>query len=119
MSAVEAGTPDWYHHRRTNPATKTFQALRIAVNDELGALRSGLEELPKWLKAGGRVAIITFHSLEDRMVKLFITARADAQGRGSRYAPDLPPERAPSFALGTFDPRRGPTRRATRGRSVR
>jgi len=54
-----------------HPATRVFQALRIAVNDELGALRSALEELPKWLKAGGRVAILTFHSLEDRMVKQY------------------------------------------------
>ncbi len=54
-----------------HPATRVFQALRIAVNDELGALKSALEELPKWLKAGGRAAIITFHSLEDRMVKQY------------------------------------------------
>lgn len=54
-----------------HPATRVFQALRIEVNDELGALKSALNELPKWLKAGGRVAIITFHSLEDRMVKQY------------------------------------------------
>lgn len=54
-----------------HPATRVFQALRIAVNDELGALRSALAELPKWLKAGGRIAIITFHSLEDRIVKQY------------------------------------------------
>jgi 16S rRNA (cytosine1402-N4)-methyltransferase len=54
-----------------HPATRVFQALRIAVNDELGALKSALAELPKWLKAGGRVAIITFHSLEDRIVKQY------------------------------------------------
>jgi len=84
---------------RTHPATKTFQALRMLVNDELGELARGLSAAERALKPGGRLAVVSFHSLEDRMVKQFITARADAQGRGSRYAPDLPPERAPSFAL--------------------
>jgi len=84
---------------RTHPATKTFQALRMLVNDELGELARGLSAAERALKPGGRLAVVSFHSLEDRMVKQFITARADAQGRGSRYAPDLPPERAPSFSL--------------------
>ncbi len=84
---------------RTHPATKTFQALRMLVNDELGELARGLSAGERALKPGGRLAVVSFHSLEDRMVKQFITARADAQGRGSRYAPDLPPERAPSFLL--------------------
>lgn len=84
---------------RTHPATKTFQALRMLVNDELGELARGLSAAERALKPGGRLVVVSFHSLEDRMVKLFLTARADAQGRGSRYAPDLPPERAPSFIL--------------------
>jgi 16S rRNA (cytosine1402-N4)-methyltransferase len=84
---------------RTHPATKTFQALRMLVNDELGELARGLSAAERALKPGGRLAVVSFHSLEDRMVKLFITARADAQGRGSRYAPDVPAEHAPSFAL--------------------
>jgi 16S rRNA (cytosine1402-N4)-methyltransferase len=84
---------------RTHPATKTFQALRMLVNDELGELARGLSAAERALKPGGRLAVVSFHSLEDRMVKQFLTARADAQGRGSRYAPDLPPERAPSFKL--------------------
>ncbi len=88
---------------RTHPATKTFQALRILVNDELGELARGLSAAERALKPGGRLVVVSFHSLEDRMVKQFITARADAQGRGSRYLPDLPVDdpsrRAPSLTL--------------------
>ncbi len=88
---------------RTHPATKTFQALRLLVNDELGELARGLSAAEQALAPGGRLVAVSFHSLEDRMVKQFLTARADAQGRGSRYAPDLPPNdpsrRAPSFTL--------------------
>jgi 16S rRNA (cytosine1402-N4)-methyltransferase len=84
---------------RTHPATKTFQALRLLVNDELGELARGLSAAERVLAPGGRLAVVSFHSLEDRMVKQFITQRADAQGRGSRYAPDLPPTRAPSFSI--------------------
>jgi 16S rRNA (cytosine1402-N4)-methyltransferase len=84
---------------RTHPATKSFQALRMLVNDELGELARGLSAAEHVLAPGGRLVVVSFHSLEDRMVKNFITERADAQGRGSRHAPDLPAERAPSFAL--------------------
>lgn len=84
---------------RTHPATKTFQALRMLVNDELGELARGLSAAERALSPGGRLVVVSFHSLEDRMVKHFLTERAAAQGRGSRYAPDLPPERAPSFVL--------------------
>jgi 16S rRNA (cytosine1402-N4)-methyltransferase len=69
VEIVKASTPSWYHHRRLNPATKTFQALRIAVNDELGAVRAGLAAAIDRLSEGGRVAVITFHSIEDRVVK--------------------------------------------------
>ncbi|MBI1368916.1 MAG: 16S rRNA (cytosine(1402)-N(4))-methyltransferase RsmH [Planctomycetes bacterium] len=65
---------------RIDPATRTFQALRIAVNDELGVLRRLLEELPRLLASGGRAAIISFHSLEDRMVKqAFLKWHQDGQ----------------------------------------
>lgn len=69
VEAIEAGVPGWYRGRKLHPATKTFQALRIAVNDELGALREGLASALSLLSDGGRVAVITFHSIEDRIVK--------------------------------------------------
>lgn len=69
VSAIKAGTPRWYHERKINPATKTFQALRIAVNDEIGSLREGLAAALAALAPNGRLAIISFHSIEDRIVK--------------------------------------------------
>lgn len=80
--AVERGTPAWYQHRRLHPATKTFQALRIATNDELGAIRDSLAIALDRLTLGGRVAIITFHSIEDRLVKGAFKDAAYA-GKGS------------------------------------
>lgn len=81
VAVIEAGTPEWYHHRRIHPATKTFQALRIAVNDEFGALREGLGAAISALEEGGRVAVITFHSSEDRIVKNMFRD-ATYEGRG-------------------------------------
>jgi len=69
VQAILAGTPSWYHDRKIHPATRTFQALRIAVNDEIGALREGLVAALHALAPGGRVAVISFHSIEDRCVK--------------------------------------------------
>jgi 16S rRNA (cytosine1402-N4)-methyltransferase len=68
-SVVPAERRTKFGHTDINPATRTFQALRIAVNDELGSLRTILEVAPSRLKAGGRLVVISFHSLEDRIVK--------------------------------------------------
>ncbi len=66
---IEDSVPAWYRNRRIHPATKTFQALRIHVNDELGAVREGLTAALTHLADEGRIAVITFHSIEDRIVK--------------------------------------------------
>lgn len=71
VEVVKKATPGFYHHRRIHPATLTFQALRIAVNDELNNLVSFLAQALDILIPGGRLAVISFHSLEDRIVKSF------------------------------------------------
>jgi 16S rRNA (cytosine1402-N4)-methyltransferase len=82
-----------------HPATRTFQALRIAVNDELGELARGLAAGERLVKAGGRLVVVTFHSLEDRIVKRFLTARAGSRKRTSRHMPVSVDIRPPSFQI--------------------
>jgi 16S rRNA (cytosine1402-N4)-methyltransferase len=87
-----------------DPATRTFQALRIAVNDELGELERGLCAAEKLLPPGGRLAVVTFHSLEDRAVKSFLRTRSGGDGAPSRHTPANSVAAAPSFELLTKRP---------------
>ena len=72
---------------KIHPATRVFQALRIFINDELGELYRGLCAAEEILNPGGRLIVVTFHSLEDRIVKRFIRRRSDVPSTGSRYMP--------------------------------
>ena len=73
---------------QSHPATRSFQALRIAVNNEYGELFEGLMAAERALKPGGQLAVVTFHSVEDRMVKRFLTARSGGGGNANRFAPE-------------------------------
>jgi 16S rRNA (cytosine1402-N4)-methyltransferase len=87
-------------HSKIHPATKSFQALRIFVNDELGELAKALSAAEKLLSPLGRLVVVTFHSLEDRMVKTFLRSRCGMSGGGgSRHVPAVEAGPAPSFRL--------------------
>ena len=112
-----------------DPATRTFQAIRIAVNDELGEIDRGLAAAERVLAPGGRLAVVAFHSLEDRRVKNFLRARSGQTPKASRHAPDAAAgtrARAPSFEVpqrrpvgpGTAEIAANPRARSARLRSA-
>jgi 16S rRNA (cytosine1402-N4)-methyltransferase len=107
---------------RIDPATRTFQALRIAVNDELGEIDRGLAAAEHLLAPGGRLAVVSFHSLEDRRVKQFLRERAGRNPKASRHLPMQSDEAKPTLRLivpGGIEPGEQEVRANPRARSAR
>lgn len=116
IGVLGRGRPDKIH-----PATRTFQALRIYVNDELGELARGLAAAERLLAVDGRLAVVTFHSLEDRIVKTFLAGRCGRQAGPSRHMPDIKRD-APSFepiTKGAVGPSADEVERNPRARSAK
>ena len=111
------------HHAgmKSDPATRTFQAIRIHLNAELDELEAGLRAAERSLRAGGRLAVVTFHSLEDRIVKRFLRARSGATPAGSRHRPLAAAGPSPSFTsvAKPLSPSDGELARNPRARSAR
>ncbi len=111
------------HDDKKHPATRTFQGLRLYLNDELDELANGLAAAERLLRARGRLAVVTFHSLEDRIAKRFFTSRSAPPPRASRHLPEATGEiLAPSFRLlnrRPLEPNQAEIRRNPRARSAR
>jgi 16S rRNA (cytosine1402-N4)-methyltransferase len=125
-AAVRRGTKGGTKSKKSkpgiDPATRTFQALRIHVNDELGEIDRGLHAAERLLAPGGRLAVVSFHSLEDRAVKVFLRARAGAGPSGSRHRPEAGARHDPTFLpvfRGTRRPGRAECEGNPRARSAR
>jgi 16S rRNA (cytosine1402-N4)-methyltransferase len=99
LASLVASVPGMRRPDGKHPATRTFQALRIWVNDELGELVRGLAAAEALLGPGGRLVVVTFHSLEDRIAKRFLAERSGRGGGASRHMPAGAPKREPSFRL--------------------
>jgi 16S rRNA (cytosine1402-N4)-methyltransferase len=106
-------------HDGIDPATRTFQALRIHVNDELGEIDRGLEAAEALLAPGGRLAVVTFHSLEDRKVKTFLAERSGRAPRVSRHLPEVEAKPATFRLLGSDTPKPEEIAHNPRARSAR
>jgi 16S rRNA (cytosine1402-N4)-methyltransferase len=109
-------------HDRIDPATRTFQALRIAVNDELGEIDRGLAAAERLLAPGGRLAVVSFHSLEDRRVKQFLRDRSGRNPKASRHLPMQGSEATPTLRLiapGGIEPGEPEIKANPRARSAR
>ena len=98
LSDIVAGCLPRPKPGQSHPSTRAFQAIRIWVNDEFGQLVAGLAAAERALRPGGKLAVVSFHSLEDRIVKRFMQARADSGGGGNRYAP-VQQAQEPAFTL--------------------
>src|SRR5436309_12220374 len=98
LAAIVRRVTGFRQGQKSDPATRTFQAIRIHLNAELEELEQGLEAAERALKPGGRLAVVTFHSLEDRIVKRFLRERSGGTPSGSRHRPAVVDPNEPTFA---------------------